>query len=170
MYIYIHIHILTTASSGEDMGALQGLTIGHTGAGSCVCFRRDGQAKFFADPRCPVPVHADRVNSVEYSPDGKRVVSASNDGFVTIWNAETGAEVRVLDRQPTGPNLLNHRDDLQRYTLLSLGGTARADDAQGTPAQSHVSPSILVHEGNSPSRMSEVELEFVIHNPLVRIH
>ena len=26
------------------------------------------------------------------------------------------------------------------------GGTARAEDAQGTPTQSHISPSILVYE------------------------
>jgi len=77
MYIYIHIHILTTTSSVEDMGVLQGLTIGHTGA---------GRGEFHEDPRC-------RVKSVDFSPDGKRVVSASNDGCVTIWNAETGAEV-----------------------------------------------------------------------------
>jgi len=29
-------------------------------------------------------------------------------------------------------------------------GAARAEDAQGTPTQSHVSPSILVYEGNTP--------------------
>ena len=29
---------------------------------------------------------------------------------------------------------------------------------------------VLVHEGNSPSRMSEVEREFFINNLLVRIH
>ena len=28
-------------------------------------------------------------------------------------------------------------------------GTARAEDAQGTPTQNHISPSILVYEGNT---------------------
>jgi len=30
--------------------------------------------------------------------------------------------------------------------LRALGGTARAEDAQGTPIQGHMSPSILVYE------------------------
>ncbi|KAJ1477602.1 hypothetical protein T484DRAFT_1820690 [Baffinella frigidus] len=36
--------------------------------------------------------HADVVLSVSFSPDGKRVVSGSNDTLVKIWNAETGQE------------------------------------------------------------------------------
>ena len=31
-------------------------------------------------------------------------------------------------------------------------GTTRAEDARGTPTQSHVSPSILVYEGNMPKQ------------------
>ena len=34
--------------------------------------------------------------------------------------------------------------------ILRVGrGTARAEDAQGTPTQSHISPSILVYEDNA---------------------
>ena len=33
---------------------------------------------------------------------------------------------------------------------FSGGGAARAEDAPGTPAQSHISPSILVYEDKSP--------------------
>ena len=33
------------------------------------------------------------VNSVGFSPDGKRVVSGSDDGLVKLWNTETGARV-----------------------------------------------------------------------------
>jgi len=72
---------------------VQILTIGHTGAGGCTCTRRVGRAEFDVKPRCHVPGHADSVMSVDYSSDGKRVVSGSCAGFVTIWNAETGAEV-----------------------------------------------------------------------------
>jgi len=31
--------------------------------------------------------------SVDFSPDGKHVISGSHDKLVKIWNAETGAEV-----------------------------------------------------------------------------
>ena len=38
--------------------------------------------------------------------------------------------------------------------FLFWEGTKRAEDAQGTPAQSHISPSILVYEGKIPLRMN----------------
>ena len=37
--------------------------------------------------------HSGTVNSIAISPDGKRVVSGSDDNLVKTWNAETGAEV-----------------------------------------------------------------------------
>jgi WD40 repeat protein len=40
--------------------------------------------------------HAGDVLSAAVSRDGKRVVTASTDTLVIIWNAETGAEVCIL--------------------------------------------------------------------------
>ena len=40
--------------------------------------------------------HKSTVNSAVWSPDGKRIVSASADNLVKIWNAETMAEVSNL--------------------------------------------------------------------------
>jgi hypothetical protein len=38
-------------------------------------------------------------------------------------------------------------DQVKLHLLIdSGGGTTKAEDAQGTPAQSHISPSILVYE------------------------
>ena len=37
--------------------------------------------------------HSGIVNVVAFSPDGRRVVSGSNDRLVKIWDTETGAEV-----------------------------------------------------------------------------
>ena len=37
--------------------------------------------------------HSSVVNSVNFSPDGKRVVSGSADKSVKIWDARTGAKV-----------------------------------------------------------------------------
>ena len=42
---------------------------------------------------CKVLGHSDSVTALEFSPDGKRVVSGSCDKLVKIWNAETGTEV-----------------------------------------------------------------------------
>ena len=41
--------------------------------------------------------HSQRVNSVAFSPDGKRAVSGSDDKLVKIWSSETGAEVQPCD-------------------------------------------------------------------------
>ena len=42
---------------------------------------------------CTLEGHSANVNSVAFSPDGRRVVSGSNDMLVKVWNAATGVEV-----------------------------------------------------------------------------
>jgi len=47
--------------------------------------------------------------------------------------------------------------DLQG-TIDSVRGTARAEDAQGTPTQSHISPRILVYEDYMRLRCNSLSL------------
>jgi WD40 repeat protein/tRNA A-37 threonylcarbamoyl transferase component Bud32 len=42
--------------------------------------------------------HQDRVSSVVFSSDGKRILTASLDRTARIWDAETGKPLRVLDK------------------------------------------------------------------------
>jgi hypothetical protein len=42
--------------------------------------------------------HGDQVTSAAFSPDGKRVVTASDDTTARIWDAETGREIVSLKR------------------------------------------------------------------------
>lgn len=41
--------------------------------------------------------HTVEVNAVAFTPDGKRVTSASGDGKIKIWDATTGRELRTLE-------------------------------------------------------------------------
>lgn len=50
----------------------------------------------------PLRCHTDDVNSVAYSPDGKRIVSGSDDTTVRVWDVETRKEVFELLRGHTG--------------------------------------------------------------------
>ena len=40
--------------------------------------------------------HSDDVNSVAFSPDGKTVVSGSEDNNIKLWSVETGQEMKTL--------------------------------------------------------------------------
>ena len=40
--------------------------------------------------------HTDNVHSAAYSPDGKRIVSASGDNTMRVWDAETGETLKTL--------------------------------------------------------------------------
>jgi WD40 repeat protein len=91
--------------------------------------------------------HTDRVSSVDYSPDGKRLASASRDGTVKVWDAATGREVLTVGGpirdvlgvafSPDGKRLASGGDDgavlvwdaATGQGLLTLGGHSQAVDS-----------------------------------------
>ena len=48
------------------------------------------------EQECTLRGHSDYVRSVAYSPDGKHIVSGSDDNTVKVWDSQTGKEVSVL--------------------------------------------------------------------------
>ena len=48
------------------------------------------------EQECTLTGHSNWVTSVAYSPDGRHIVSGSNDRTVKIWDAQSGEEVRVV--------------------------------------------------------------------------
>ena len=47
------------------------------------------------EQKCTLTGHSDWVRSVAYSPDGKHIVSGSDDKTVKVWDSQTGKEVSV---------------------------------------------------------------------------
>lgn len=57
--------------------------------------------------------HTDEVNALAFSPDGQRLISASQDGTVRVWS--------VADRIQLGPPLQSTREKLTSLVLLPDG-------------------------------------------------
>src|SRR5262249_59575042 len=48
--------------------------------------------------RAPIATYCDPdIHAVAVTPDGARIVAASNDGSVRVWEAQSGAELLRLD-------------------------------------------------------------------------
>ena len=70
-------------------------TLGHNSEGSCICKPRPESA-CVVDPNCTAFGHETTVKTVAWSPNSKLILSLSNDNFVKIWDAGTGAQVQIL--------------------------------------------------------------------------
>jgi WD40 repeat protein len=73
--------------------------------------------------------HEGTVNSAAFSPDGQRVVTASDDRTARIWDAATGKELAVLHGHENWVINAQFSPDGQRVVTASDDGTARIWDA-----------------------------------------
>lgn len=63
--------------------------------------------------------HEGAVNAVLFTADGKRIVSAGEDGTVKIWNVDDGSLENTLDAHAGGVNAIALTED---GTILASGG------------------------------------------------
>ena len=81
-------------------------------------------------PLLPPLTHGDGLNTVEYSPDGTEILTASKDGTARLWDARTGAPIGEPLRH--GGDVLKavFSPDGRRVATASADSTARVWDAR----------------------------------------
>ena len=74
--------------------------------------------------------HSEQIKSVALTPDGSRIVTASQDTTVRIWDATSGADVGALKGHTGEINAVTVTADGLRIVTGSSDGTARIWDAK----------------------------------------
>ena len=74
--------------------------------------------------------HSGPVNAVAFSPDGKRLATASGDQTAKVWDAESGKELRTLRGHSSGVDGVAFSPDGKRLATVSYDQTAKVWDAE----------------------------------------
>ena len=74
--------------------------------------------------------HTGPVNSAAFSPDGRRVVTASFDNSARLWDAESGKEIALLKGHTSLVHKAAFSPDGRRVVTTSYDNSARVWDAE----------------------------------------
>src|SRR5688500_3978604 len=85
-------------------------------------------------PDAPLPIlvlkgHTRDLANAAFSPDGKKVVTASSDGTARIWDSATGAVLATLSGHEEAVRSAAFSPDGARVVTASRDGSARIWDA-----------------------------------------
>jgi WD40 repeat protein len=77
--------------------------------------------------------HASGIRAACFSPDGRRLASAGDDGTVKVWDAATGRELLSLTRHAGGAAGVGFSPDGRRVVSAAADGTVKVWDEEGRP-------------------------------------
>jgi len=90
----------------------------------CVSLLFAGYLQAAETPFVELKGHTERLASAKFSPDGKKIVTAS-DSTARIWDAETGKELQTLEGHRDGVYLAVFYPDGKKVITGSSDGTVR---------------------------------------------
>jgi WD40 repeat protein len=74
--------------------------------------------------------HLGKVNSASFSPDGQRVVTASDDNSARVWEADTGKPIDASLRPAGGVSSVAFSPDGRRVATASGDEKVRVWDSE----------------------------------------
>src|SRR2546423_7586647 len=73
----------------------------------------------------PLDRHDDYINVIAFSPDGKRIASASNDRTIKLWDVSSGTMLRSLEEHASGVNSIAFSADGKFLASASMDTTVK---------------------------------------------